>query len=653
MSLISVNAFDHEFKAWESYGNTDTTICFSGIVDTDLGTTYDYNVELVIYNDSSLTLQDTTHSDYFTKGSTYSTCILWGTEGGNPEPLNMDLKYVRAFIYDSVDNILLTTQTFPLTTNFYNVPIFLTNTNELKIQCLYNETLNIANVNLDYPSATSINATIETGCQSFAVQQIPDANINNIYLNGLNPNTIIDETTSNLYFSGEEIGVSTINLYIGETIEEIKPLYWSVARIVNFIGTGNQNIDATIDLSGGTIISDFISGLTNFNSTLIYNEELTPDFNVQPYYYNYVYNDEVLTIEYDVTMIDPHTMTWVSNLIKEGVGIIDSQNNTGIIPNTLIQHSFTLLDKGIYYVEVIGTNEDYPYEHNFEIYGTNSNRIYFNTTPFAYGELYYVPILQFNSIELPINNDTTSKFNALAQGFIGNNETLKNLSFYFANTGITPLYDININLYQGVYNESSLTYDCQFISNYTEATSLSQGFIDKNLINDTNAVLVTSEMTPYLLEQDMVYCLVFNSNSQDIINPNDVVMFYEDTDPYNELGGEFFKTNYVQFSSASLGDLAGFIYSSVEEIAILGCTNPLATNYNVLATQDDGSCILPEEDTRGILQKTMEDTGNGFAGFFDALFPSVSSWLIVLTILVMVFMIVGVIAEVIKGKLKK
>lgn len=32
---------------------------------------------------------------------------------------------------------------------------------------------------------------------------------------------------------------------------------------------------------------------------------------------------------------------------------------------------------------------------------------------------------------------------------------------------------------------------------------------------------------------------------------------------------------------------------SVQADVILGCTNPVATNYEVTATQDDGSCVLP------------------------------------------------------------
>ncbi len=57
-------------------------------------------------------------------------------------------------------------------------------------------------------------------------------------------------------------------------------------------------------------------------------------------------------------------------------------------------------------------------------------------------------------------------------------------------------------------------------------------------------------------------------------------------------------------------------------------------------------------DNRGFIQRTMEDMGGAFAGFFNSLFPSVSSWLLVLTILVMAITILTIIGKGVQNKIK-
>ena len=53
----------------------------------------------------------------------------------------------------------------------------------------------------------------------------------------------------------------------------------------------------------------------------------------------------------------------------------------------------------------------------------------------------------------------------------------------------------------------------------------------------------------------------------------------------------------VNVSNCPDGTLLDEVNCACVEDVILGCTNPCATNYNPDATQDDGSCLLPEEPT--------------------------------------------------------
>ena len=53
----------------------------------------------------------------------------------------------------------------------------------------------------------------------------------------------------------------------------------------------------------------------------------------------------------------------------------------------------------------------------------------------------------------------------------------------------------------------------------------------------------------------------------------------------------------------SAGGCTYVVDQTVSTTAILGCTDPLAVNYNPLATQDDGSCKLPS----GRLTVTVKD----------------------------------------------
>ena len=45
----------------------------------------------------------------------------------------------------------------------------------------------------------------------------------------------------------------------------------------------------------------------------------------------------------------------------------------------------------------------------------------------------------------------------------------------------------------------------------------------------------------------------------------------------------------------------------------IGCTNPIACNFNLLATQDDGSCIFPSESSQTISScNVFEWNGNSY-----------------------------------------
>jgi hypothetical protein len=171
--------------------------------------------------------------------------------------------------------------------------------------------------------------------------------------------------------------------------------------------------------------------------------------------------------------------------------------------------------------------------------------------------LYYVPNLENNEIEVPLNNNTH-----IGQSFVGNNETITNGSFYMKNKfGVTPLYDINVAVYTPVL-DSMGNYYCEWTSPISQVTPVSTGFIDRNLIlNDVS--LVNFELTPYLLEQDRPYCMVFITKSNDELNPNDVIMFKELLNPNPTHNVDFLSGNQVySFIQDLTSDLAGYVYTT-------------------------------------------------------------------------------------------
>ena len=51
---------------------------------------------------------------------------------------------------------------------------------------------------------------------------------------------------------------------------------------------------------------------------------------------------------------------------------------------------------------------------------------------------------------------------------------------------------------------------------------------------------------------------------------------------------------YDHSGNQNHGTIVGATWEEIEEETLLGCTDPLATNYDINANSDDGTCSYPD-----------------------------------------------------------
>ena len=51
---------------------------------------------------------------------------------------------------------------------------------------------------------------------------------------------------------------------------------------------------------------------------------------------------------------------------------------------------------------------------------------------------------------------------------------------------------------------------------------------------------------------------------------------------------------YDHSGNQNHGTIVGATWEEIEEETVLGCTDPLATNYDINANSDDGTCSYPD-----------------------------------------------------------
>lgn len=106
---------------------------------------------------------------------------------------------------------------------------------------------------------------------------------------------------------------------------------------------------------------------------------------------------------------------------------------------------------------------------------------------------------------------------------------------------------------------------------------------------------------------DMEYLLIVDGIMENLVGSNQVTQNWSCT-PVTD------QSSYAnRLWAVGSGDVSGIYYGTCEDcstLVIYGCMNEAAANYNPLATQDDGSCIIPT-----MLPLTFESSSVEFTDF--------------------------------------
>ena len=154
----------------------------------------------------------------------------------------------------------------------------------------------------------------------------------------------------------------------------------------------------------------------------------------------------------------------------------------------------------------------------------------------------------------------------------------------------------------GTYDLTFLSYDNHFFENSSQPNE--QWYIVlKNQLGQT--VVPTSSVSDLPASDDWILEKVETdfSVSEDIASVTAVHMAYPDSNPNT------ISPRCVAFDEIISYDFGG--YFSLPPLPVLGCTDSTATNYNPLATQDDGSCLYPPGPVLGCTDPTATNYNIG------------------------------------------
>ena len=64
---------------------------------------------------------------------------------------------------------------------------------------------------------------------------------------------------------------------------------------------------------------------------------------------------------------------------------------------------------------------------------------------------------------------------------------------------------------------------------------------------------------------------------------------------------------YDHSGNQNHGTIVGATWEEIEEETVLGCTDPLATNYDINANSDDGTCSYPDNGNFSLSFDAVDD----------------------------------------------
>lgn len=260
------------------------------------------------------------------------------------------------------------------------------------------------------------------------------------------------------------------------------------------------------------------------------------------------------------------------------------------------------------------------------------------------------------------NNNLGKSFSELQNSLnIQINTPLENYNYTYDVTNIDLDLTTTINsncsyIYNGTETLFSITNGLTHLTNFNlpVATTQNQEFNIEITCSD-NTYSQSQNITFYKQQEPLNFQIYIPQDQQHFNFDTSVIEFYIETNyiadcnysvynmtdylSFTSTGGSIHKTNYTAFYPNVNYYPVSFICG--------GVLNSEIVEKNVTFIIDSNN-----QNNVGFIEKTMVDTGNSFAGFFNSLFPSVSSWLIVLTILVMTLGIGTIIGKVIQEKFK-